>query len=549
MLKQFALFLFLLLFSVTLYAQDSVRVNLKIYPEDLTVKIDDILLQKSGKERSLSLAPGNYTLSAESGDSVLTERGIAIHEKDLYNTIQYRINGRKSQRKFRMQLAGQWMFNEYEEEPFYIFGKKSNGEEVITTPYYVKHSTYGALDLGFVNKNDFYFGIYSELLNIGGMFSFGIEVPLHPAVNLFVGGKGGFMMEYYNSYYTQYLCEGETLWDYPNKWSTNGYEFNGWINGNVLDSSKFVVEALNEHGFTRFASLDAQVSLGRRAIKFFLRTSLWLGRITDYESYKYVVYDTYSYDTTYAVEFDKKLVPLPSLSAGVQFNIEKRRKIGIHGPFGSNREQSSTSHKNDVLGGTKLSEMGSRWFGGSFKISNERESVPDFDYPNNGYKYRTALYRTMALSTITRFFPRDNFILGPSFNWLLYVDRSDYSVKRDQLFLIGADIGYCKNIRKKIIHYGLANPQFGLGISTGRNWHDGRSVYPDFLLTVKFGTIYMLNKNLGLQIEPSFPIIPFMSEGMTWDLFVGLTLSLDRNTYSIGTSIIDRMNFPRRYND
>lgn len=532
MLKQSTFFLVLFLCLFSLYAQDSVRVLLDVYPKDLSIKIDDKTVSMHGKERTFSLVPGKYTLSGVSGDSVLTKRNITIHENDLFNMVQYRVIGSSSQRKFRMQLGGQWMFNEYEESPFTIIGKKRTGEEVITTPVYAKPVTFATLDLGFVNKNNYYFGLYSELLNVGGMFSFGKEVQLHPAVNLYVGGKLGFMMEFYNSYYTEYRREGEMLWDYPSKWNSGYYDYNGWINGVVQDSSGFVVDAHDVNELMRFASLDAQVSLGRRAIKFYLRSSLWLGSVTDYDSYTYTREYVYSYDTTYTADFDQKLIPLPSLSAGVQFNFAKRRKIGVHGPYGSIREQSSTAKKNEVLGGTKHSTKGTRWFGGSFKLSNERFTSYNF----SNYDDKSVLYRTFSLSTITRFYPADNFILGPSFQYLLFVDRSGGDVSRDNLFLLGADIGYSKNVRKRVVHYGLVNPQLALGIS-----RDGYyPVSPDFFLTVKFGAIYMLNKYVGLQVEPSFPIFPMMYSGFTWDLFVGFTFSLDRNFFSMGTSLLDR---------
>lgn len=544
MSKQFFPLLLLFMCLLTLHAEDSVQVNLRVYPDDLTIKIDGNPIMEHGKDRRLSLLPGKYSLSAESKDSVLTERKITIHERDLFNTILYRINGRKSKRRFRIQLGGQWMFNEYEESPFYLVGKKTTGEEVISTPVYSKPITFATLDLGFINKNDFFFGIYGELFNAGGMFSFGKEIQLHPAIKLYLGGKAGFMMEQHNNYYLEYVSDGDTLFSFPTQWLMSGYyEYNGWINGKVEDSSKFVEDAYNENELMRFASLDAQISLGKRAIKFYLKSSLWLGRVTDYDSYTYVRHDPYDYDTTFAVDFDFKVVPLPSFSAGVQFDIARKSKIGIHGPYGSNRVHSSKSHKNDILGGTKLSQKGSRWFGGSFKINNERDTR--YHYPNNNNNSNsdyttTVLKRTFTLSTITRFYPRDNFILGPSFKWSLISDRSGYSVERSQILLLGADIGYSRNVRKKVIYYGLVNPQLALGIHNGGDWGDERMVYPDYFLTVKLGAIYMFNKQIGLQVEPSFPILPYVYDGFTWDLFFGFTFSLDRNFFSMGTSLFDR---------
>lgn len=144
----------------------------------------------------------------------------------------------------------------------------------------------------------------------------------------------------------------------------------------------------------------------------------------------------------------------------------------------------------------------------------------------------TGSFNTLNISSVTRFFPADNFIIGPSFAYSRLSfgesgDREAYNI-----YDMGLDIGFSGNIKNKVMPYFILNPVFSL--FTERYEGEGYGE-PSFVGNCEFGTNIFINENVGIQLEPMYTIMP-LEELHFWSFNFGLTFNLNKNLFSISKS-------------
>ncbi len=84
-------------------------------------------------------------------------------------------------------------------------------------------------------------------------------------------------------------------------------------------------------------------------------------------------------------------------------------------------------------------------------------------------KYKHTYYdnvkvTNIGLSTITRFYPLKNFIIGPSFNWDYRKFKDDDFRNSYQELNFGINLGFSININKRVVPYFIADPKFSLAV-------------------------------------------------------------------------------------
>lgn len=164
--------------------------------------------------------------------------------------------------------------------------------------------------------------------------------------------------------------------------------------------------------------------------------------------------------------------------------------------------------------------QGSKWLGLSFNISSVRAYGGDYSL------------NSIQLNSITRFYPADHFILGPSFTFSRISDGDGLDRVSMSNYDIGIDIGFSKIINNRVIPYFIINPE--LSLYTDRV--DGESAgEPTFKAEAKAGCIILINQYVGIQLEPNYLAHP-IEELYSLGFDVGFTFMLDKKMLSMGGS-------------
>lgn len=168
----------------------------------------------------------------------------------------------------------------------------------------------------------------------------------------------------------------------------------------------------------------------------------------------------------------------------------------------------------------EFSDRGSKWYGMELHFSSLRA------FGGEGSM------NTLKLNSITRFYPANNFILGPSFTYSRlsfgeWGDRESYSI-----FNIGMDIGFSNNIKNKAIPYFILNPKLSMYTAGYSGDVEGE---PYFKVEAKAGCIILINEYVGVQIEPNYQMEPSY-EMYSFGLNVGFTFTLNKRLFSLGAS-------------
>jgi hypothetical protein len=324
-----------------IFAEDKVNLEVEVHPYESNIFIDGKLVQKGGDLNEYQISPGTYNLLVKLNDSTKMEHKITVPKKD----VEYKIVLEKKKGGFRIALGGQWMFNEYDKGPISFYSERVDGKVDTTEVTFDKPFTFVTLDVGFLTSKNFYFGMYGELLNGIYALSFSKQWDIAPAVSLSIGTKLGILVEFANSFTGKYSLNGETI-DSFFVGDANEYVNYGWLTEDISRASDtgIVTDITSLNALGKFSSIDAQLTLGKSIVKFYLRGSLWFGAKTDYENYDLYNANSSGADRYYKIDYDYKFAVMPSISTGIQFDIRsKTRDVGIYGPFTSKDQPTPTT--------------------------------------------------------------------------------------------------------------------------------------------------------------------------------------------------------------
>lgn len=176
-----------------------------------------------------------------------------------------------------------------------------------------------------------------------------------------------------------------------------------------------------------------------------------------------------------------------------------------------------------------LFTKGTRWFGAgiAFGIDKSYKGSNPLDLNNNSSDYISVF----ALRTFARFYPKDNFILGPTLEWYR-LHYTEYEEFKHQI-IPGIDIGYSFNIRNRVMPYFIGSPQ--IGVSIVPNEFDNAYVNWGFALSGKFGTVIRFTDQLSMYIEPEFTL-PHESDQL-FSIHLGMSFSWGKNSFSLGSTL------------
>lgn len=168
-----------------------------------------------------------------------------------------------------------------------------------------------------------------------------------------------------------------------------------------------------------------------------------------------------------------------------------------------------------------ISQQGSRWFGGNLSFTSIR-SFGDED-PD----------RTMSISSITRFYPATNFILGPKFS-LARSSSAFYEGERYSSTLLdfGGEVGFSGFNNGKVMPYFVTNPSLTLAVANFAGESDSE---PTFKLHSMLGLLIFINDYVGLQVEPTYTIYP-VEEFHYIGFNFGFAFNIGRDLFSLTTS-------------
>jgi hypothetical protein len=158
-------------------------------------------------------------------------------------------------------------------------------------------------------------------------------------------------------------------------------------------------------------------------------------------------------------------------------------------------------------------EKGDIWTGGSFSFMSMWSSVPN----SSGVNF-------VMLSPMMRFFPANNFCLGPKVSWIgMYPKNNSIN-----MFGLGIDLGYAGGT--STIPYFLVSPQFMFASSSSTSsGYSHTSSSQAFILPFTFGTIIPIGKSLGLQLEAGY--------NAQFDITSGGGNSYTLNTITLGIGV------------
>ncbi len=180
---------------------------------------------------------------------------------------------------------------------------------------------------------------------------------------------------------------------------------------------------------------------------------------------------------------------------------------------------------------SSLSKKGTKWYGLDLSFSSNRMLEED------------SRINTFSFITITRFYPANNFILGPSFQFSRSVYRENEYKRSINNYDFGMEIGFSVNVNNKIMPYLILSPVLDLAVSDANIFRYGYSSEKEtettFEAKAKLGCLIYLNDYVGLQLEPNYELIS-EEEVYSFGFTIGFTFSFNRRIFSTSSTSLTK---------